>query len=89
MWSAVVGFFMPAAIAFVNQSRWSKPPKGIVAFGLCLIAAVVTVWVRGELSTGTWLHAALVLFLTAIGTYHTWWKPSGIGPTVEAATSTR
>ncbi len=89
MWSAIIGFVMPAAIAFVNQARWSKPLKGVVAFMLCMIAAAVTVWIRGEFVTGAWLHSAVVVFFAAVGTYHTWWKPSGIGPTVEAATSTR
>lgn len=89
MWSVIVGFAMPALIALINQTRWTKPLKGLVAFILCVLAAFVTVWLRGELTGATWTTSTLIVFGAAITTYHTWWRPSGIAPSIEAATSTR
>lgn len=89
MWDGLVGAGMPLLIAFLNQSRWSKPVRGIVAVLACLLAAAVTVWLRGELDVANWTKTAMVITGVAMVSYHTWWKPSSIGPRVERATSTR
>lgn len=89
MWAAIVGFLMPPAIALITQTQWAKPLKGLVAFALCLIAAAVTVWLSAEWDGGDYVKTAMIVFAAAVGTYHVWWKPSGIAPSIEAATSTR
>ncbi len=90
MWDAVLGFFMPVVIAFLNQTRWPATMKGLCAFAVCAVAALITVYVRDDgFALTSWVRTLLVVFLTAIATYHFWWKPSTIGPAVEQATSTR
>lgn len=89
MWSAVLGFVLPLAVAFINQSHWTKPLRGIVAFLISLFAAFIEVWLRGEVTLTNWVRSALVVFLAAIATYNLWWKPSLIAPKIEAATSVR
>lgn len=87
MWSALVGALMPLAIALINQSHWSKAWRGIMAVGLCVIAAAVTCWLRGELNGSNYARSVLVVLTAALTTYHVWWKPSTIAPAIEAATS--
>ena len=86
-WAAIVGFFMPAVIAFLNQSTWSNTVRGLVAFAAALVAAVVTTYLETGLDTKDLVTTIIVVFFTAVGTYHTWWKPSTIAPRIEAATS--
>ena len=86
----VVGMLLPLLISVVNQARWPKPVKGIVALLMCLLAAAVVEMVRGGLTfTGIDYGATvIVIFTTAFGFYQLLWKPSAIGPGIEAATST-
>lgn len=87
MWGSVVGFVLPLAISTVNQRRWSSTARGLVAFGGCLIAAAGTVYFEGTLRNGGDLASAfLAIFVTAIGTYKLYWRPSGIAPAVERVT---
>lgn len=87
MWSLVVGVLLPPLVAMVNQPGWSAAAKGVVAVLASVVAAAVTVWLRGDLSGGTWLHSMLVVAVAAIASYQAWWKPTGIAPAIERATS--
>lgn len=87
MWAGIVGFGMPAVIALLNQCRWDSRIKAVVAFGACLLAALGTVWAQGDVDVRNWVRTSMIVFVAAIGTYHVWWKPSNIAPTIEAATS--
>lgn len=87
MWGSVVGFVLPLAIAAINQRRWSSTARGVVVFGCCLIAAAGTVYLEGALNrSGDLASAFLAIFVTAIGTYKLYWRPSGIAPAVERVT---
>lgn len=88
MWNVVIGFFMPLAVAFINQCRWPAVVKGLCSFAVCLIAAFITVYIRdGGFALDAWVRTALVVFLTAIATYRLWWNPSQIAPRIEEATT--
>lgn len=84
---ALIGLAMPVVIAVINQSHWSPRVRGAVAFVLCLVAATVVEWVRGDLSWEDWRNTALVIFGAAVFFYRQWWQPSTIAPAIEAATS--
>ncbi len=87
LWSAIVGFVVPLAIATINQSSWQPRTRGGVAFAICLLAATGTVYFNGDLDQIDDLAVAfLIVFGTAISTYHQFWKPTTIAPTVERAT---
>jgi hypothetical protein len=87
LWSAIVGFVLPLAIATINQSSWQPRTRGGVAFAICLVAATGTVYVGGELDQIDDLTVAfLIVFGTAISTYHQFWKPTTIAPTIERVT---
>lgn len=86
-WSIIVGFLMPAVIAIVNQSTWSKTLRGLVAFASSLVAAFVTTYLETGFDTEDFVKSGIFVFGAAVVTYHTWWKPSTIAPRIEIATS--
>lgn len=89
LWSTFIGAVLPPLIALVNQATWSPAWRFIVAVITSIITAGVTVWLRGEFNPDNWFRSALVVALAAIATYHAGWKPSGIAPAIEVATSAR
>lgn len=78
---------MPPVIALLNQRRWSAQLKGLVALLACLAAAVGVELIRGPLALSSWRDTALVVAGSAFAGYQLWWRPSGIAPAVEAATT--
>jgi len=71
LWSAIVGFVVPLAIAAINQSSWQPRTRGGVAFLVCLLAATGTVYFGGDLDQIDDLAVAfLIVFGTAISTDH-------------------
>lgn len=84
--SAIVGFFLPAAIAVVNRERWSSQIKGLVAFAVCLLAALATVWYEASVDWHDYRRVVIVVFGVAIGTYRAWWHPSGLTGSIETKT---
>lgn len=88
MWSLVVGFFLPVAIAFIQQRHWKNGFRAIVAFLCCLLAASGTVLIQvGSWDWHKWVQSALLIVVASISTYHGFWKPTTIAPSVEDATS--
>lgn len=87
MYSALVGFFLPPVLAIVIQTGWSEKVKAGVAFVACLIAGAGTAYLEADLDGRTWVSSALVVLTTGLATYRNFWKPTGIAPAIENATS--
>lgn len=87
MWSALVGAVLPPLIAVVNSPRYPKWIRGVLSVLLALLAAAITCWLKGDLSTGAYAHSVLLVLTATLVTYHTFWKPSSIAPSIEVATS--
>ena len=76
MWSAIVGFFLPLAIAIPKRQRWASWLKGLFAFACCLIAAAGTAYFSGDLhQIKDYATAALFVVFTALGSYKLLWGP--------------
>lgn len=78
---------MPPIIAVLNQRQWTTQVKAIVALAACLLVALLLEWLRGPLALTGWRDTALVVAGTAFASYQLYWRPSGIAPAVESATS--
>lgn len=89
MWSAFVGAVLPPIVAVINQAHWPRMLRAIVSVVLALIAAAVTCWLKGDLSNGSYAHSVLVVLTAMLATYHWFWRPSTIAPTIEVNTTTR
>lgn len=87
LWALAVGFFSPPIISVIQQSRWNARRQSLVAFGFYLVVAAVTAWFAGLFSIGDIGRLALLVFLSAGTSYKALWKPTGVSPAIEAATS--
>lgn len=83
----LVGFLLPHLISLVNQQRWSPGLKAVVAFLVCLVAAIVTCWAKGSLDLHHFAATASVVYLLARSSYAGLWKPLGVSDSIEASTS--
>jgi len=90
MWLLVVGTLVPLVIAAVEQARWSIPVRAVVGMVIAAAAGVITTWIVGDVDdTRSFVTGALLTLVTSIATYFGFWKPTGIAPRIEAATSPR
>lgn len=88
LWAAALGYVLPLAIAIVNQPRWSGAVKALFMLAVATIDGLGTTYFNGEFS-GKNIVTCILTAAVAIGVaYHTVWKPSGIAPGIEHATST-
>lgn len=83
----VGGVAMPFLIALINQSSWNPQVRGIVAFLACLGAAALLAALHGTLTLANWRDSAVLVTGATMLMYHALWKPSGLAPAVENATS--
>jgi 4-hydroxybenzoate polyprenyltransferase len=86
MYSLLVGFFLPPALAIVMQSRWSNALKAVLAFVACVIAGAGVAYFQGDLTGKRFVSAALIVLTTGLATYSQFWKPTTIAPKIERAT---
>jgi len=87
MYSLLVGFFLPPALALLIQTHWDEKLKTAVAFVACVIAGAGVAYFQGDLTGKRFVTAALVILTTGYATYRNFWKTSGIAPTIEKATT--
>lgn len=88
MWALIVGFFMPHLIAVIQQPGWSEGLRSVITFVASVVAAIGTVLIQlGHWSWHDWTSSALLILVTAISTYHGFWKPTGVAPAIEKSTS--
>lgn len=87
MWSLVVGFLLPILIAVIQQEAWASWLRSVVMFVVCLIAAAGTVYFQGRFDVQDYITSALLIVVTAIGTYKGIWQPTGIAPVLEHVTT--
>ncbi|MFJ8006062.1 hypothetical protein [Streptomyces fagopyri] len=88
LWAVALAFVLPPIMAFVIQPRWSGPLKGIFALLVAASDGLGTAYFNDDFD-GRSITTCMLLSVIVIGTaYHTLWRPSGIAPAIEAATST-
>jgi len=87
MWSAVVGFFLPAVIAVIQQPTWSQGVRAAVTFLVSIVAGAGTAYFTGDLNGVDWVSATLIILVSAISVYKGLYQPTGIAPKIETATS--
>jgi hypothetical protein len=87
LWLLAVGFFSPLVIAIIQQTAWSARRQALVAFAFYLVVAAVTAWLQGIFTAFGLVTAFLVIFVTAATAYRNLWKPTGIAPAIQSATT--
>lgn len=87
MWSSIVGFFLPPALAVVMQPKWSNRVRSVVAFVGCAVAGAGTAYFQGDLNGRRFVEAGLVVLVTAMATFRNFWKTTGVSSTIEETTA--
>ncbi|MGW4042938.1 hypothetical protein [Streptomyces sp. NPDC004721] len=88
LWAAALGYVLPPVIAIVAQPRWTGAVKGLLMLTVAVVVGLGTAYFNGDFS-GKPIVTCMLAAAIAIGiAYHTVWKPSGIAPGIERATST-
>lgn len=92
MWNLVTGFISATfIIPIIQQPRWSPRVRAVATFVYCLIGGVVTAYMTGAFEgihdIRTAVASVLLMLVTAIASYKGFAQPTGIAPSIEAATS--
>ncbi len=86
--SIVIGSLLPNIIAIVVQPVWRKETRGLAAFGICAVAGVLIALLQGDIGRGGDVATSVVaVLITSQVLYQTLWRPSGIVPAIERASS--
>lgn len=91
---AALAFMLPLLFAFVMQQHWAAKVKSNVAWGLCFLVALASNFAQSGVPANwtdlTHLAASFTVILAlTTQTYDKFWKPNGIAPAIEAATSSK
>jgi VIT1/CCC1 family predicted Fe2+/Mn2+ transporter len=87
MYSLLVGFFLPPLLAIVQQSKWPDQVRAAVAFLACAIAGAGVAYFQGDLTGKRFVTAGLIVLTTALATYRSFWKSTGVAPAIESRTN--
>lgn len=91
-WALIVGAITPFLISVINNPRYSNQLRQAIAVGVSLVVGIITVVIGGTVLDWS-LTLTNILFIIAgvVGAaqafYSLVWKPTGVAPRVEAATS--
>lgn len=87
MWSFLVGALAPLLIAVLQQPTWGRPLRALVGLVVIVLLALGTCYFQGDFEGRSIVSSLLVLLVTAYASYGHFWKPTGIAPGLESATS--
>lgn len=87
MWNLVVGFLIPNLVAIVQQPKFSQTARAIVTAVICIFFGLGTAYFNAQFNPGDIVGSILIVAVAAITFYKGLWKPSGIAPAIERATS--
>ncbi len=86
--SIVIGSLLPNIIAIVIQPEWRREARGLVAFGICIVAGVLIALLQGDIDRdGDVATSVVAVLITSQVLYQALWRPSGIAPAIERASS--
>ena len=83
MYTAVVGFFLPALIAVLNRCTWSQTTKYAMSFAVVCVAVIGHLIFAGEWNMADLPGSILKMLFMTIGSYLIFWRPSGISDKIE------
>lgn len=87
LFALVVGFVTPPVVSLLQQQTWSARTKALVAFAFYLLIAAITAYFAGLFTLPDVGRLWLLIFLSASTSYRNFWKPTGVSPAIEKATS--
>lgn len=89
--ATLVGAALPVLIAFIVQPGWSDAARSVVAFIICILGAIVAALFAPGVDIGgpsfDWVAWFGVVYGSAMVSYKNLYKPTGVAPKIEVATS--
>ncbi|PSK95759.1 hypothetical protein CLV30_12811 [Haloactinopolyspora alba] len=86
--AGVLSALAPLVISLINRPSWSKSVKQLVAIAASVVLGVVALALTGGFTGGDDVATVLLAVVGAAqSAYALVWKPSGVAPKLERATS--
>lgn len=85
--AGAVGVGTPLLAAILKQDKASKRVNTIIALAVSVVAGVTTAFAEGQLTAAGVAAAVVTVHVVASATYSGLWQPSGLEPSLQAATS--
>ena len=89
MYELVVGILLPLLISIIVAPDWNTTTKGLVSFGLVLLAAVGHLFFLEGFQLGEIPATVLKILVLTVTTYAGFWKPTGLKETIEKKIGTK
>jgi hypothetical protein len=92
MWNLIIGFLSATfVLPVIQQPTWNSRLRAGVTFGYSIVVGLGTAFFTGSFSHLNDVRAAitsvLLTLIAAITSYKGFAQPTGVAPTIEAATS--
>jgi hypothetical protein len=92
MWNLIIGFLSATfVLPVIQQPHWNSKLRATVTFVYSIVVGLGTAYFTGAFAHLADVHAGitsvLLTLVTAIASYHGFAQPTGVAPTIEAATS--
>jgi hypothetical protein len=87
MWNLIVGFVMPILIALLQQPGLKNWIRATITAVVSIVAGFLTAYFNNQLDFQNIVSSVLVVGVAAITFYKGFWKPTGVAPAIENATS--
>ncbi len=89
MYAALVGFISPLVLSLIIQTGWSVRVQAAVAFIYCILVGAGICYVLDLWQGADIVACILILFTVTVAFYKNFWKPTGVSPKIEEATTFR
>lgn len=79
-WTMLVGILTPVVTAVIQQPRWHRRTRALVAAVVSAVAGTLTVYFTdpSSLDSGITLTVILAIVTASTATYNSIWKPLGL-----------
>lgn len=87
-WGIFAGVFTPILTSIAQRPTWTPRTRTLVGLGISVVIGVLTCLTDGTFThTKTLLATVAAVTLVSVTTYKGLWKPSGVAPKIESATT--
>jgi hypothetical protein len=83
----IIGFFSPILISVITRPGWDPRLKTLVMVGVSVVVGFLTALFSDQLNLEDVTSAILTTMVASITAYYGVFKPSGVSPKIELATS--
>src|SRR4051812_3201163 len=87
LWALALSILTPLATSLIQQPRFSRNVRIGIAAAVSVVVGAGTAYFSGDLTGKSLVVAIGIVLVGAEATYQKVWRPSGLAPAIENATS--